>query len=355
MKTLVLTRTLSNRGGSIIVTNLVKALRAEGHEIDFVGFKLKGTEDFPDCAPLYKDVPITILEVDLYDEQPLQMKAYIDAAQLYLHENKDKYDKIILDSWFSATAGSAERLPYDKTFHLVQSDPQFEPEDASVVWQSRLFSMLPLLPMQRIVVSKSLQQVFYERYGKEHPRIDLYVDDRYREADFTIRDSKPLRLISTAANYDMPSKGLVFLLDQLEQIKQPFTLTLVSSAPITQDISTYSFPITIEHAESPQEMVDFLQTHDVYINTSTKETFCLALAEAIALGMPSIALDSVGNRDYAKGDNFIFIKDTQDFLPELARLFDIENRRNLHAKARKSMDHYTLSSMTEQFKAIVGL
>lgn len=355
MKTLLLTRTLSNRGGSIIVANLVKGLRAQGYDIDFVGFKEKGTEDFPDCAPLYKDVAIEIIEVDHSDEQPLQMKAYIDAAQAYLHDNKDKYDKIILDSWFSAIAGSSEQLPYDKTFHLVQSDPQFEPENVSVVWQSRLFSMLPLFPMQRIVVSRSLQKLFHERYGKEYSRIDLYVDDRYREADFIVHDSKPLRLISTAANYGMPSKGLIFLLDQLEQIKQPFTLTLVSSAPITQDLSKYSFPVTVEHAESPQEMVRFLQAHDVYINTSVKETFCLALAEAIALGMPTIALDSVGNRDYAKGDNFIFVKDKEDFLPELERLFDIETRRALHAKARPSMEQYTLNETIEQFKAIVGL
>lgn len=355
MKTLVLTRTLSNRGGSIVVANLVKQLRRQGYDVDFVGLKEKGAEDFPDCAPLYKDIPITILEVDRHKEQPLQMKAYIDVAQSYLHENKDRYDKIILDSWYSATAGSAEQLPYDKTFHLVQSDPQFEPEDASVVWQSRLFSLLPLIPMQRIVVSKSLQQVFHQRYGKEYPRIDLYVDDHYREADFTVQDTKPLRLISTAANFGMPSKGLVFLLNQLEQVKQAFTLTLVSSAPIVQDLSGYSFPITVEHAESPQEMVRFLQAHDAYINTSVKETFCLALAEAVALGMPTIALDSVGNRDYAKGDNFIFVKNADDFLPELLRLFDVTERQALHAKARKSMEHYTLDEMTEQFKAIVGL
>lgn len=355
MKTLLLTRTLSNRGGSIIVANLVKQLRTQGYDIDFVGFKLRGDEDFPGCAPLYKDSGITILEVDCFDEQPLQMKAYIDAAQSYLHENKDKYDKIILDSWFSAIAGSVEQLPYDKTFHLVQSDPQFEPEDVSVVWQSRLFSMVPLLPMQRIVVSKSLQKLFHERYDKEYPRIDLYVDDRYRKADFAVQDSKPLRLISTAANYGMPSKGLIFLLDQLKQLNQPFTLTLVSSAPITQDLLQYDFPIAIERAETPEEMVGFLQAHDVYINTSIKETFCLALAEAVTLGMPTIALDSVGNRDYANGDNFIFVKDKDDFLPELVRLFDVETRRSLHAKARPSMAHYTIESMTEQLKTIVGL
>lgn len=355
MKTLILTRTLSNRGGSIIVTNLIRELRRQGYDIDFVGFKEKGTEDFPDCAPLYRDVSITILEVDQHKEQPLQMKAYIDAAQSYLHENKDKYDKIILDSWFSAIAGSAEQLPYDKTFHLVQSDPQFEPEDASVVWQSRLFSMLPLLPMQRIVVSKSLQKLFHERYGKEYPRIDLYVDDRYREADFAVKDTKPLRLVSSAANFGMPSKGLLFLLDQLQQIKQPFTLTLISHRPIEQDLSKYSFPIKVEHAQTPQEMVTILQSHDVYINASTKETFCLALAEAVTLGMPTIALDSVGNRDYAKGDNFIFVEDKDDFLPQLLSLFDLGVRRALHAKARPSMEQYTLSKMTEQFKTIIGL
>jgi len=355
MKTLFLTRTLSNRGGSIIVANLVKELRTQGYDIDFVGFKPEGTEDFPDCAPLYKDVNIEIIEVPQYKEQPLQMKAYIDAAQRYLHQHKDTYDKIVLDSWFSALAGSMEQLPYEKTFHLVQSDPQFEPEDASAVWQSTLFSVLPLLPMQRIVVSKSLQILFHKRYGKEYPRIDLYVDDIYRTAEYTVQDATPLRLVSSAANYGMPSKGLMFLLDQLQQVKQPFTLTLISHRPIEQDISSYTFPITVKHAQTPEEMVQLLASHDVYVNTSTKETFCLALAEAIALGMPTIALDSVGNRDYAKGDNFIFVKDPADFLPELLRLFDVRLRHEMHARARPSMQKYTLATMTEQFKTIVGM
>jgi glycosyltransferase involved in cell wall biosynthesis len=355
MKILFLTRTTSNRGGQIILVNLIKRLRQQGYAIDFVAFKPQGAEDFPDCAPLYQNVAINVLEVDPYDEQPLQMKAFIDAAQSYLHENKDKYDKIILDSWFSALAGAVEQLPYDKTFHLVQSNPNFEPEDASVVWQSRLHSVLPLSPMQRIVVSKSMQTLFKEQYNEEYPRLDLYIDDIYRTADFTVEDRQFLRLVSSAADFNVPSKGLNFLLDQLQRVTQPFTLTLISNQPIAQDTSSYPFPIEMKHANTPQEMVSLLQQHDVYANTSVKEAFPLALAEAITLGMPTIALDSVGNRDYAHGDNFIFVKDKDDFLPELMRLFDIETRRTLHAKARPSMGHYTLDEMTEQFKAIIGL
>ncbi len=355
MKTLFVTRTLSNRGGSIIVANLVKELRRQGHDVDFVGFKPQGTEDFPGCAPLYAGMDIEIIEVPVHDEQPLQMKAFIDGAQAYLAAHASHYDRVILDSWFSALAGSVQQLPYDTTFHLVQSDPSFEPEDASVAWQSRLFSILPLLPMQRIVVSKSLQKLFHERYSKEYPRIDLYVDDAYRAADFTVKDNQPLRLIATAANFGMPSKGLHTLLDTLARIKLPFELTLVSNVAISQDISKYTFPIEIKHAETPQEMVSFLQEHDVYINTSIKETFCLALAEAVTLGMPTIALDSVGNRDYATHDNFIFVEDPADLQTGLESLFALEKRRALHEHARKSMEHYTLSSMTEQFKSIVGL
>lgn len=335
------------------MVNLIKKLRQQGYDIDFVAFKPKGQEDFPDCALLFAGVDITLVEIPLHTEQPLQMKAYIDAQQAYLRDRQAAYDKIILDSWTSALAGSLERLPYDKTFHLVQSDPCFEPEDVSVVWQSRLFSVLPLLPMQRIIVSKSLQALFKERYGKEYPRIELYIDDMYRDAEYKVVDSKPLRLASSAADFSSPSKGLIFLLDQLQQVRQPFTLTLISNQPISQDISAYTFPIEQKHAQSPQEMVAFLQNQDVYVNTSVKEAFPLALAEAITLGMPAIALDSVGNRDYAHGDNFIFVQDKADFLPQLQRLFNVRERQALHAQARKSMSKYSLDTMAKQFIDIV--
>ena len=81
----------------------------------------------------------------------------------------------------------------------------------------------------------------------------------------------------------------------------------------------------------------------------------MALAEAVTLGMPAIALDSVGNRDYAKGDNFIFVKDPADFPAQLSRIMNLDVRQQLHAAARPSMRAYSIDTMVGQFKDAVGL
>lgn len=355
-KLLFITRTLNGRGGQVILTNLIRTLRQQGYSVHFVAFKPEGTPDFPDCEPLYAGLQTQIVSVPEHSDNTLQMQEYVNAGTDYLRQHQNKYDTVVLDSWWTMLAGVFAQVDPHKTYHFVQSDPVFTPRTTSAIWEARLFAMLPLYPLTRIMVSKSTQELFKTRYNTEYPRIDLYVDDAYRQADFTVRDhTGPIKFISSASDFAIPSKGLDFLLDSLQQLDQPCELTLVSGTPIAKDISSYSFPVTTATARTPQEMIAQLQAHDVYVNTSTNETFGLALAEAITLGMPAIALDSGGNRDYTQGDNFIFVEDSTQFVDQLRQTMTLETRQQLHRNARASMSHYTLAQMVTQFKQHVGL
>lgn len=357
MKLLFVTRTPSNRGGHVVLTHLIRTLKKQGVALDFIGFKAAGDPDFPDCEHLFADLDIRLVTVPKHDSDAAQMNEYIDAATTELRAVQDDYDKVILDSWYSAAAGILAQTSPAKAIHFVQSDPYFAPENESTIWKSRFFELLPYFPFKRIMVSAEVRDLFKTRYGVEHSSLDLFIDEAYHTAQFDVADRQPLRLITSSSHFDWASKGLDFLLEQLSELasRRDFSLTLVCGRTTKRDFSRYGFPIAETTARSPEDMVALLQSHDLYLNTSTKETFGLTLAEAVTVGMPAIALDSVGNREYAQGDNFIFVDDQSQFLPKLEALFAVEAREALHKKAKASMSTYSLDAMVEEFKKLAGL
>lgn len=170
-----------------------------------------------------------------------------------------------------------------------------------------------------------------------------------------VRDTDEIRFVASASDFNIPTKGLDFLLQSIQRLQKPRSLTLISGQPITRSLQDFDFPIATAVVRKPEEMTTLLRHHDVYLSTSTHEAFGLALAEAITLGMPSIALDSVGNRDYARQGNCIFVEDPVDFDAALHKIYNLDVRRKLHKAARPSMAHYSLDSMVEQFKQLARL
>ena len=357
-KLCILTRTLSRRGGQVFLSQLVRQLTAEGVDLEFVGFKPKGSEDFAGCGDLYRGLAVHLIPVPVHNNDAAQLDAYITAATEFLQANHRRFDRILLDSWYIAMAGAmAEVRPAGKLFQLVQSDPEFSTRTPEKIWESRCFRLFPRMPMQRIMVSRPLQQTFAQRYQVDYPKINMAVEPEYLRADFTVRDRPELRLISSASDFNIPSKGLAFLLESLSKLaaNQPFALTLLSGAPLATPLPELPYAVTLRSIDSAAEMIRELQAHDLYLNTSTNETFCLALAEAVALGMPAIALDSVGNRDYHTNQNFVLVKDATEFEPQLRRLFSADAREMLHAAAKPSMEHYTLAESVAGLRRILEI
>lgn len=353
MKILILTRTLARSGGMVIVSSLIRELVNQGYDITFVAFNPAGEPKIPDNAKdLYEGIETTIYEIPSCQDEDAQIKEYIDAAVKFIRANQAKYDKIILDSWYILIAGIVSQIAGNQNvYHLVQRDPEFEPENHSKIWKAQALQLAGHSKTQRIVVGRTLANTFKDRYGIDYPVLDLYIDDVYRRKSFNVKSRLPIKFIASAANFNQPWKGLDFLIDSLKKFTEcEFELTLATNTPIERDFDGVPFTLNITNAQSPTEMCETLMNHDVYLCTSTSESFCLALAEAVTLGMPSIALDSVGNRDYAQGDNYIFVKDKRNFLNQLAKICDTDTRKALHAKSRKSMERYTLDSMVEQFK-----
>ena len=358
MKILFLTRSPGRTGGTIVYTTLIRELTKRGFDIELACLRPQGQPDIPDDSlDLYGDLNLKLIDIPAHANPQAQYRAYIDGGAEFLRQHVHGYDVVILDSWYVMMSGAlagVTGLPH--VYQLAQRDPVFEPETDAKIWTAIAFGLAGAFPMKRIVVGRSLTTTLRERYGVECPTLDVYVDDVFRQGEFEVRDRTPLKFLASAADFNLPWKGLGFLLDSLSLFSaSPFTLTLVTTKPIERDLSSLPFQVDVARARNPTEMRQQLLDHDVYLCGATSESFCLALAEAVTLGMPAIALDSVGNRDYAHGDNFYFVEHKQDFLPRLADICQLENRRQLHHVARESMGSYTVDAMVEQFIQALGL
>lgn len=308
------------------------------------------------AVPYWGDLEVNFVEIPHIEDPRKEQIAHVEAASEYLEKNYHKFDKIIIDSWFISLAVIRKNIISEKIFQLVQSNPCFEPDNYEEFWKAELFNLLPITPMNRIVVSKSLADLFRGKYNKDYQCVPLFIDEIYLKSKFKVREAQVLKLVSSSVTFNIKSKGLNFLLEQLEEFRDfNFQLTLICLDEIKDDLSKYSFPIKIVKAKNPQEMSRELCRHDVYINTSTNEAFCLALAEAMAIGMPSIALDSIGNREYMNGDNAIFVKEKETFLSGLASLKSLEFRQLLCKKAKESMKTYTLKNTVSDLKRIINI
>lgn len=62
-----------------------------------------------------------------------------------------------------------------------------------------------------------------------------------------------------------------------------------------------------------EEIADELSTSNVYISTSFYETFGVAIAEAIAMGIPTIVVDNGASTDFAKNNENCLYADMGDF------------------------------------------
>jgi glycosyltransferase involved in cell wall biosynthesis len=352
-KILFMTGLVELTGGQIVFADLARSLQSLGFDVDFIGFKGVGT-----LVPkhIYRDLNGSFIDLPISADAAVAHSLLVNTARKMLAKRIPDYDRVLLDSWHIGLAALLTNCDLAQTYQLTQDLPTFDiVVDNAASWSGKLYTLLPRVAMQRIIVSRATAQAYEAQYGQRYPYIRLYLDDTYHKKPFEVHNRSPLRFISSASYFDLPRKGLDFLIESLKDIKTPFTLTLVCGQPLKRKLERLPFPVTIVSASTPAEMSALLSEHDVYINTSTLETFGLALAEAVAVGIPSIALDSVGNREYSRDDNFIFVKDKKIFTSELERLCSLAQRKQLSDRGKQSMADFTLDKTVSQLRKIINM
>jgi 1,2-diacylglycerol 3-alpha-glucosyltransferase len=104
------------------------------------------------------------------------------------------------------------------------------------------------------------------------------------------------------------------------------------------------------------ELVEAFHAADICMSASKSENMPLAILEALATGLPVVAVDSLGMREILEdnGDAFLLPPDRPDLLAEKARMLlrDGELRTRFALRAREAALQYSAASVTERFVAL---
>jgi glycosyltransferase involved in cell wall biosynthesis len=107
-----------------------------------------------------------------------------------------------------------------------------------------------------------------------------------------------------------------------------------------------------------QQCLDHMAGLDIYIQTSEWEGMPISVIEAMAIGLPVVATDIVGNRDLIQGtDAGILISTPQDMIQVLAGLIDEAPRRRQMGESAHRVAHerYSSDAMVQSFYSVYGI
>lgn len=127
----------------------------------------------------------------------------------------------------------------------------------------------------------------------------------------------PLRLINIGSF--VPKKNQTFLLDILQKLRSQghdAHLTLVGDGPLRMDVMNRARDMKLEpyvdFTGNVSRVEELLWKSHIYVHSATYEPFGLVLLEAMAAGLPVIALDGKGNRQIMEDGRNGFIISLQD-------------------------------------------
>ena len=172
-----------------------------------------------------------------------------------------------------------------------------------------------------ITVSHALQKKIEERFGIHSDVVFNTIHDSVRMRP-TIRQKDGKVHFITVGTL-LPVKGydnLVKAFAQSSLPKEKWELTIVGQGPeektLRELISQYRLETNIRLAgrKIKSEVVELLNSSDVFISSSHLETFGVAALEAICCGVPVLCTDSGGTKEFVTESNGRLCADTTEAL-----------------------------------------
>jgi glycosyltransferase involved in cell wall biosynthesis len=163
------------------------------------------------------------------------------------------------------------------------------------------------LPLKQIVVSRWLQKLLRERFGREATYvgngIDLSVFRRRSRRWFGDRSKRVVCAFFRGIEW----KGDTELIEAVHRVnkkRKDILLTLVGPHDrLSEGLRQYSdlidYPVMTLSSLSDDELAQIYSSADVFVSASWYEGFGLPSLEAMACGSPVVMTDSLGSRDYA--------------------------------------------------------
>ena len=172
-------------------------------------------------------------------------------------------------------------------------------------WASMVYQELDLL----LTVSSALQENILKNFGVNSVVVNNMVGNEFFYKPIEQKEKK-VRFVTTGNL--LPVKGFDNLIEAFSRLGLPTDIWELSIIGGGKEHNNLQALINRYHLEqnihlcgrkNREGVIEKLQNSDVYIMSSRSETFGVAAVEALACGLPVIATDCGGARDFITKDN----------------------------------------------------
>jgi len=315
------------------------------------------------------------VEIDIYSntEKPswVELPGKFIQVKDHYEINEIDADAVIVFSVYDVP--KIKRIfPSDKIYHLCQGYEGYHLGKTFKELRSDkyFYTTLHSLKVNNIVVSNHLKDLFKNKFG----RISNYIPNGINLSIF--RPKPEIEQIRNSVlfvgNPKDPLKGLQFLIDSLSKLQSsPYKVNdlklfiVYGGNKLKGDMDyqkTSKLEIIFKRGLSPEEISDLMNSVSVVVNTSWYEGFTLPVLEAMACGTPTLSVDNMGVKSFAKNGLNSFVVDFGDhdsfnkILLELLRGSEKVNRiiHNGLETAKKYSLKKTLSIFIEEYSKILN-
>lgn len=348
------------RGGQKILSALAAELQNKGYDVTVATSQLQEAQQV--AVSWWNKLKIENIPLEFSSsDQDKKVIDQIVAYAAFLKNAVHQYDIVILDSWnvFHAYVRSGTRAEH--VYHLVQSEAAFVPESDEKLWKAMCFDLLSQIPCKRIAVSKYMQNIL--QGFSPHSEVfymPLAIEKEFFQFKSKKKETYYFTWLITSSTFIPKEKGLQRIMNVMEIL---CTRGIYVKAYILSADSSYASPkavmcpIEMYTGKNLKEMLSHFHKVDCAIFTSTKEAFGLSNAEVMASGLPIIALDAGGNREFMDEYPYFFSQDISDeeLADAVSRLTtDAVERRKMSQIVREKVKGYTKERMVEAFIKIIS-
>jgi len=210
---------------------------------------------------------------------------------------------------------------------------------------------------------RETQRYFVRRRRKQHVLPVFYTDEcAPHKTSYALHT--PLRLV--AAGRLVGRKNMMVAIEAVRAMRargDAVSLDIFGDgpdAPMMQEaINAWGLADAVRLAGYQQDWASHALGHDVFVNLSDTEGFCIVVAEAMAAGLPVVATAVGGIREYGRdGQNILKmdLPDATELIAQIDRLTLHESlRRRLGESARRDMlAEYSADAMRRRSRIMLG-
>ncbi|MBR5327505.1 MAG: glycosyltransferase [Paludibacteraceae bacterium] len=165
---------------------------------------------------------------------------------------------------------------------------------------------------QLLTVSSALKNNIEQQIGVDSIVVPNMVGKEFHYAKQNKTERKTIQLITTGRL--IPEKHFDMLIQAIANISSlPLKLIIIGNGSEKNRLKNLVNELQLENKvqlighKSKQEIVALLQKSDIFVLPSQSETFGVAYIEALACGLPIIATDCGGPRDFVNNNNGLLI------------------------------------------------